>query len=246
MTWVKICGITNLDDALMAIEAGADALGFVFHRQSPRYVDPETAGAILQKLPKDVDKVGVVVDDGKNDWRNFISELELTAVQQQHSRGNFAALQVAEPLPGDSSQAQFAVFHSLPASSFLMDEGSSQQLAEAFSRVIDLVSGRSTLGEGFQTFFLDSGEPSRPGGTGKPFDWKRAVPIAEEMRKAGLRLVVSGGLTPDNVQHAMRILEPWGVDVCSGVEAQPGKKHPQKIRAFLNAVHNADRAIANH
>jgi phosphoribosylanthranilate isomerase len=91
------------------------------------------------------------------------------------------------------------------------------------------------------TFVLDSGDLRNPGGTGKTFDWEKAVPISEGMRQGGVRLVVAGGLTPSNVVEAMEILKPWGVDVVSGVEASPGKKDPEKVRAFVRAVREMDR-----
>jgi phosphoribosylanthranilate isomerase len=88
-------------------------------------------------------------------------------------------------------------------------------------------------------FLLDSGDLMMPGGTGKTFSWEKAVPIAEGMRKGGVKLVVAGGLTAENVGEAIRILKPWGVDVVSGVEAKPGKKDPEKVRAFVRAVRAA-------
>ena len=91
------------------------------------------------------------------------------------------------------------------------------------------------------TFVLDSGDLRQPGGTGKTFDWKVALPIAEAMRKGGVKLVVAGGLTPQNVGDAIEILKPWGVDVVSGVESTPGKKDPEKVRAFVRAVREIDR-----
>jgi phosphoribosylanthranilate isomerase len=96
-----------------------------------------------------------------------------------------------------------------------------------------------------ETFFLDSGDSAQPGGTGEIFDWKKAVPLADAMRKGDLKLVVAGGLTPENVGEAMGILHPWGVDVSSGVEAKPGKKEPHKVRAFVKAVREADKANSN-
>lgn len=99
--------------------------------------------------------------------------------------------------------------------------------------------------EGFMdTFVLDSGDLRMPGGTGKTFDWKKAIPIAEAMREGGVKLVVAGGLTAGNVGEAMQILKPWGVDVVSGVEARPGKKDPEKVRAFVKAVRDADRKMS--
>jgi phosphoribosylanthranilate isomerase len=88
---------------------------------------------------------------------------------------------------------------------------------------------------------LDSGNLRQPGGTGTTFDWEKARGLAEGMRRDGLRLVVAGGLTPENVGDAISTLKPWGVDVVSGVEAQPGKKDPEKVRAFIRAVREIDR-----
>jgi phosphoribosylanthranilate isomerase len=94
----------------------------------------------------------------------------------------------------------------------------------------------------FDTYFLDSGNEQTPGGTGKPFDWRKAVPVAEGMRQGGLKLVVAGGLNPDNVAEAIEVLQPWGVDVSSGVEARPGKKDPEKVRAFVLAVRRTEKS----
>ena len=94
------------------------------------------------------------------------------------------------------------------------------------------------------TIVLDSGELRLPGGTGKTFDWKKAVPVGEGMRKGGVKLVVAGGLTAENVGEAIGTLRPWGVDVVSGVEARPGKKDPEKLRAFVKAVRAADRKVS--
>jgi phosphoribosylanthranilate isomerase len=104
----------------------------------------------------------------------------------------------------------------------------------------------ASLSEGWlDTFVLDSGDLRAPGGTGKTFDWNKAAPIVEGMRQGGVKLVVAGGLTADNVSEAIAILKPWGVDVASGVEATPGKKDPEKVRAFVNAVRAADKSSRN-
>jgi phosphoribosylanthranilate isomerase len=103
---------------------------------------------------------------------------------------------------------------------------------------------RSAGGSG--TVFLDSGTPDRPGGTGKSFDWQTALPMAEEMRRRSLNLVVSGGLNRDNVARAIELLDPWGVDVSSGVEVAPGKKDREKIKAFVSSVREAQLARGKH
>jgi phosphoribosylanthranilate isomerase len=90
--------------------------------------------------------------------------------------------------------------------------------------------------------FLDSGTPQQPGGTGVAFDWLESTPIAETIRRSRFDLVVAGGLNPANVGEAIRILNPWGVDVVSGVESRPGKKDPEKVRAFIGAVRQADKS----
>jgi len=106
------------------------------------------------------------------------------------------------------------------------------------------ISERPAKPEGlFDTFFLDSSSLQKPGGTGRVFDWEKAVWVADGMQERGFRLVVAGGLNPTNVAEAMRILKPWGVDVSSGVEARPGKKDPEKVRAFIAAVRQADRNL---
>ena len=92
----------------------------------------------------------------------------------------------------------------------------------------------------FDTLLLDSGNSRQLGGTGKAFDWMQARVLSETMRKNGLKLIVAGGLTPDNIGEAIDTLQPWGVDVVSGVEASPGKKDPDKVRAFVKAVHEMD------
>ena len=243
MTWVKICGITNLEDALVAVEAGANAVGFVFYENSPRNIDPETAAMITKTLPPNVDKVGVFVSDSKSDWFNIVSAVQLTAIQRHLGARKPSADELLTELVVHQSERRFKVFRSLSSSSFLVDEQSIAAFAEDFSRARRRTPGQPRLPESFcETFFLDSGGPGRPGGTGEPFDWSRAVPIAEGMRKGGLKLVVAGGLTPENVPKAMRILHPWGVDVSSGVEAKPGKKDPHKVRAFVKAVREADKA----
>jgi phosphoribosylanthranilate isomerase len=115
------------------------------------------------------------------------------------------------------------------------------QTSTDFTSRRNLPDGVSRPENLFGTFVLDSGDMRAPGGTGKAFDWKKAVPIAEGLRRSGAKLVVAGGLTPQNVVEAMNILKPWGVDVASGVEAHPGKKDPEKVRAFVKAVRDADR-----
>jgi phosphoribosylanthranilate isomerase len=242
MTWIKICGITNLEDALTAVDAGADALGFVFYEKSPRKIDPQTAREIVAKLPPNVEKVGVFVDGSGFRPVDIVRQVGLTAIQ------NSLGL-----LPSRASAPQMVVafagfprppklYLSFPIAWFFEGAQKIKGLAESFSHLRRDIAGRQAVPEGcFDTFFLDSATLQHPGGTGRVFDWEKAVSVAEGMQERGFKLVVAGGLTPENVGEAIHILKPWGVDVSSGVEAKPGKKHPDKVRGFVQAVRSADK-----
>ena len=235
MTWIKICGITNLEDALVAVDAGADALGFVFYEKSPRNITAEAAAMIIEGLPEGTEKVAIVVHDCSY---TIDFPATLTAFQWVHTQlpQSFAGL------VADGSTRPFKNFLAFPAAD--LDEASVQRLRDAFVRFNEL-SRKPNMSLLFDALFLDSGSALKPGGTGIPFDWAKAAPVAHEIGKGPFKLVVAGGLTPDNVTEAMRILHPWGVDVSSGVESRPGKKDPEKVRAFIKAVREADKASSN-
>jgi len=242
MTWIKICGMTNLEDALVAVEAGADAVGFVFYEKSPRNISVEAAREIVEKLPESVEKVGVFVGGADAEWLDAFQRARLTAVQHyllvepgvQPLRQGAIGVSLLPHPP--------RVFVALPVASFLGDEEEAKALAEDLARLRKEARRRSPPFSRVivDTFVLDSGSLGQPGGTGKAFDWHKAVPIAEDMQQCGLRLVVAGGLTAENVVEAIGLLKPWGVDVVSGVEARPGKKDPEKVRAFVRAVRAAE------
>jgi phosphoribosylanthranilate isomerase len=242
MTWVKICGMTNLEDALTAVEAGADAVGFVFYKKSPRNVTVDAAREIVEKLPTSVEKIGVFVQGDGVDPMNVMFEVGLTGTQSYSSAecsqyGNSLKAVRASRLP---SQTRFLT--ALPMSLVGEDPQQLRDLTAVFAEWREKLDEASPAGGRLLgTFVLDSGDLRAPGGTGKTFDWRRAVPIAEAMRRGGVKLVVAGGLTAENVSKAIGILKPWGVDVASGVEARPGKKDPEKVRAFVKAVRDADR-----
>jgi phosphoribosylanthranilate isomerase len=241
MTWIKICGITNLEDALTAVHAGADAVGFVFYEKSPRKIAPVAAREIVAKLPGRVEKVGVFANGVGFQPVDVAREVGLTGIQ--NSLG-FLPSATQEP-PMVVAFAGFPrppkVFLSFPVAWFFESPERIKDLSASFSHLRRDVPPLASTTDGlFDTFFLDSGTPEQPGGTGKTFDWVKAAPIAEGMKQDGLKLVVAGGLTPANVAEAIRILKPWGVDVSSGVEARPGKKDPEKVRAFISAVRKAD------
>jgi phosphoribosylanthranilate isomerase len=222
MTWIKICGITNLEDALLAADAGADAVGFVFYPQSPRYVAPEKVREIVAQLPAEVEKVGVFVDKSLEYIAQVADRSELTALQL-HLGSSFA--------PQAQQDWRFGnrrIYLALPAAQFL-DAGAQW-------------GGSNQRSSAIHAIFLDSGTSEQPGGTGKAFDWQKAALLVEAMTKT-TNVVVAGGLNPLNVAEAIRILKPWGVDVASGVEASPGKKNPGKVRAFIAAVRQTQRNI---
>ncbi len=222
MTWIKICGITNLEDARTAVEAGADALGFVFYEKSPRNVRPKAVREIVSQLPVKTEKVGVFV--GNSVGRRTVYQAGLTAVQV-HSRSPFPSRRALR----DLSLVSGKLFIVVPADRMFKDRfGGFRWWAEAKDKV--------------SAIFLDSGTPEQAGGTGKAFDWMKAAPVLSAIG-GDFRFVIAGGLTPSNVCEAILILKPWGVDVSSGVEARPGKKDPEKVRAFITAVRNAEKNL---
>lgn len=209
--------MTNLEDALVAVEAGADAVGFVFYEKSPRCVSIEAAREIAEKLPESVEKVGVFVGGLFENIAETLRQCGLT-IAQIYPRESLAL--TAEFFSGFP-------FRVIPAISVATDE--------------DKISGfrvSHEIADRVAAVLIDSGSSDRPGGTGERFDWEK---LAGLTGFTGLKLVVAGGLMAENVAQAMEILKPWGVDVASGVEARPRKKDPEKVRAFVRAVREADR-----
>jgi phosphoribosylanthranilate isomerase len=220
MTWVKICGITNLDDALVAVDAGADAVGFVFYEKSPRFVTAETVREIVTKLPEKLEKVGVFVHAEPEDIADISSRSGLT-VAQIYPRAPVVVDEFVKQLP----------CRVIPALSIEMpDEGGMSGFY-----VSDEVRGRVLA------VLIDSGNSELPGGTGERFDRKKLSQVTDQI---GLKFVVAGGLNPANIREAVETMKPWGVDVASGVEASPGKKDPEKVRAFVKAVREYDARVS--
>lgn len=234
MTWIKICGITNLEDARLAVEAGADAIGFVFYSKSPRYIEAEKVRQIIAQMPENIEKTGVFVseaEEGQNE------EIVATAMQAGLSGVQIhfvSAPKKPQVFPDFSSFAGMKQYLALSAKCFF-DEG-----APVEPSLLEMKNVQSAIAG----VFLDSGTPAVPGGTGKVFDWKKAMLVAEHIKSSGFNLVVAGGLNPANVNEAIRALQPWGVDVSSGVEARPGKKDPEKVRAFIAAVRQTEKGIS--
>jgi phosphoribosylanthranilate isomerase len=245
MTWVKICGITNLEDARTAVDAGANALGFVFWERSPRKIDPKTARQIVKQLPEEIEKVGVFVDTPLEVDSDICSEAQLTAHQRQ-----FFPFTVSLPEKGGAYSGVFfyrgglKAFKVISVSCILADQKRLHSMVRMFEHWEERITPEARPGlskDTFETFFLDAGTVDQPGGTGKTFDWNKALPLVEAMRPK-VKVVVAGGLNPTNVGEAIRLLRPWGVDVSSGVETRLGKKDPEKVRAFVKAVREAEKS----
>ena len=215
MTWVKICGITNLEDALVAVDSGADALGFVFYEKSPRNVTPERAREIVRGLPVGTETVGVFVTEATERMEEIAAEVRLSGVQFHGDLRDGNWLRLTK--------------HFVDRNLFLV-----VQAAELGREGASLKPSGN-----LKAVFVDSGTAQQPGGTGKTFDWA-AANRGIALMCDGIPVVVAGGLNPENVIEAISILKPWGVDVSSGVEAGPGKKDPAKVRQFVAAVRGAE------
>jgi phosphoribosylanthranilate isomerase len=222
--------MTNLEDALTAVDVGADAVGFVFYKKSPRNISVEAAREIVEKLPENVEKVGVFVGETAETVLEISEKAELTIAQTYPDFRNPLSI------PDDQflERASFRVIVALPASQLQQEESEDPAVITGFRAC-------SKFRDRVVAVLLDSGTSNRPGGTGKTFDWQSVAPMTDLMSHIGLRLIVAGGLTPGSVGDSMRALKPWGVDVASGVEGAPGKKDPKKVRAFVRAVRDADR-----
>jgi phosphoribosylanthranilate isomerase len=244
MTWVKICGITNLEDARTAVEAGADALGFVFYEKSPRNVSPETVYEIVRQMPAHIEKVGVFVGNNPKNLPELAHDLGLTGAQV-HLGSDVSSVNENVAHGFECFPPGFKRYMSMPAEWFIESEDSAKQFVASAAQVMESVRSlpeAERVRNFIQTIVLDSGSLQHPGGTGVVFDWRKAAPIIENMKQV-VRVVVAGGLNPMNVTEAIHVLKPWGVDVSSGVESKPGKKDPEKVRAFVSAVRQAERLV---
>ena len=197
MVRVKICGITCREDALMAVDAGADALGFVFYEKSTRVVTPQKAAAIIRDLPPFIQTVGLFVNE---------------EADQVNWSADFCGLDMVQ----------------------LHGEEEPEYCVEVNRRIIKAFRIKDSNGlagiKRYQVagYLLDAWSPLAHGGTGQTFDWDLARSVASTGK-----LVLAGGLTPENVAEAVRTVAPYAVDVSSGVESLPGRKDPDKVREFI-------------
>jgi len=196
---IKICGITNLADALLAVELGADALGFIFYRQSKRYIAPALVADISRVLPPFVTKVGVFVNESEAGIKQALTACRLDVVQLH-----------GDELPDFCRKFPVKVIKAIR----VRDESS---LGAATEYDVDAI-------------LLDTYTSSERGGTGMTFDWTLAKKATKLLKP---RIILSGGLTPENVGEAIRQVQPYAVDVASGVESEPGRKDTEKLRRFF-------------
>jgi len=244
MTWVKICGITNLEDARTAVEAGAHALGFVFYEKSPRNVSPETVYEIVRQMPAQVEKVGVFVGGSPKNLPELAHDLGLTGAQL-HLVQHIDSVNETTVSGLGCFPPGFKRYTSMPAEWFMESGDSAKRFVASAAQALESVRSlpeAEQVQNFVETIFLDSGSVQQPGGTGITFDWRKAAPIVEHMQQV-VKVVIAGGLNPANVTEAIHVLKPWGVDVSSGVESKPGKKDPEKVRAFVSAVRQSERLV---
>jgi phosphoribosylanthranilate isomerase len=200
MIKVKICGITCLEDALLAVDAGADAVGFVFYEKSPRNINPMQAAEIISKLPPLIQTVGLFVNEEseKVNWTADYCGLDLVQ------------------LHGDESPEDCLEINRRVIKAFRM------------KNIVSIEPLRKYQAAGY---LLDAWSPDAFGGTGKTFNWE----MAAAARQYG-RIILAGGLSADNVVEAVRTVQPYAVDVSSGVESAPGKKDRDKVKEFIKRV----------
>jgi phosphoribosylanthranilate isomerase len=222
MTWIKICGTTNLEDARTAVNAGADALGFVFYDKSPRKIGAAAARDIAAELPPNIEKVGVFVDQSPAHINAVVASVGLTAVQL-HGRHSNGYLDELIALRAEKTSLKLILV---------------RQADELVDNMFTSEDARKII----FALLVDSGSSDSPGGTGKTFDWNKKRGIIQSLSLT-IPIMIAGGLNPENVGEAMNLLQPFGVDVASGVEARPGKKDPEKVRAFVQAVRRAEKKI---
>jgi phosphoribosylanthranilate isomerase len=216
--WIKICGNTSLEDTLLAVDAGADAVGFVF-APSPRRVSAAQVAAIVPRLPATIEKIGVFVDAGLDEIYSAVRVCGLTGIQLHSDAAPELPAKLHERLGSDLRILRVVHFN-----------------AEATEQIENQIA-EHTENQHIYAILVDSRTATAVGGTGLAFDWAAARRTVFH-DDAGCRLIAAGGLNPTNVAKAIATLRPWGVDVASGVEATPGRKDANKVRAFAyNARH---------
>jgi len=220
--WIKICGNTSLEDALVAAEGGADALGFVF-AASPRRVTAEQVAAITPHLPAGIEKIGVFVNAELEEIVSTVQRSGLTGVQLHWD---------APPELPSRLRARLPEVRVLRVVHFSAESGARHALQIA----------EHSRNPHVHAVLVDSRTAMAVGGTGVAFDWQSANRAFVQNAKE-CKLIAAGGLNPANVAEAIRALRPWGVDAVSGVEAAPGRKNPAKVRDFVRRAREGNSAF---
>jgi phosphoribosylanthranilate isomerase len=204
---VKVCGITSVEDALVAVEAGADAIGLVFYPPSPRYVSTDIAKKISLAVGPFITVVGLFVNESKANIDNILRSVGLHVLQ----------------FHGDEPPSFCDAFHRPYMKAIRMKADINiEQVIESYPNASGIL--------------LDAYRKGVPGGTGETFDWNR-VPVQQSSQQPSTQglppIILAGGLTPNNIAAAVATTRPYGVDVSGGVEVSPGKKDPQKVADFI-------------
>ncbi len=208
---VKFCGITSAADAEKAVEGGADALGFVFFKESPRYVTPEDAERIIRDLPPFISKVGIFVND------------DLVFIEECVVRRGLNAVQ----LHGDEDTRYCVGFKDMKFKGVSLIKAIRVKDRDSLSLIEECPA---------DAFLLDAYKSNVYGGTGKGFDRTLAIVAGEYCR----RIIVAGGLTPDNVYDVIKETRPYAVDVSSGIESSPGRKNVELMEEFMCELRRAE------
>ncbi len=232
--WIKICGNTTTEDALLAAQAGADALGFVF-APSPRRVTVERAAEIVTHLPAAAEKIGVFVDANFDEIASTVEGSGLTGVQLHFDappalaaelREKFGAkLRILRVVHLDAQRA--------PGEAGFVSGHDFSRAEDAMENAGALAPERCFSDPNVDAILVDSRTAAAVGGTGQAYDWTLAGKTLFQNAKTRKPLVAAGGLSPENVAEAIGMLRPWGVDVVSGVEAAPGRKDAARVLAFI-------------
>ena len=221
--WIKICGITSLEDAQLAVLAGADAIGFIL-APSPRRITPQAIRKITKELPSSIEKIGVFVDAPIEEILVVCETAGLTGVQLHGESSADDAANLRARLKKHRMRVVEVVHY--PGDSTVFD------------RHLRALCSQTAADPDRSAVLVDTAIIGKLGGTGVPFDWRSAQGSFLQ-HSAPLRLIAAGGLHPKNVRQAIQMLRPWGVDVSSGVEAAPGRKDHARLTEFIRAARAA-------
>jgi phosphoribosylanthranilate isomerase len=227
--WVKICANTNLQDAALAIELGADAVGFVF-APSKRRITAEQVAEIVDGLPAGIEKVGVFHTSDPYEVEHFVACSGLTIAQLHGAFDQEMVQLLSAEFGGELKIIQTVAYEVNATDRASADQRFEEMLAAAFAE------------PAVWAVLLDASKSGVSGGLGISYDWAHVAEIVQRAigsREPRPRVILAGGLNQENVAEAIAKLQPWGVDVASGVEASPGVKDPARLRAFINAARAA-------